>query len=85
MSRILAKVTRGRIRTGTTKKILVLAVAGILYFASGTTPIVPVPPTIVQQLGGRAGRELDGDLLKRLQQEDEDILLIINAFLHVSS
>lgn len=33
MSKILARVTRGRIRKGTVKKVLVFAVAGQMYFA----------------------------------------------------
>jgi len=37
-------MTRGRITAGTTKKVLVLAVAGALYFSESTI-IVPPPTT----------------------------------------
>jgi hypothetical protein len=42
MSRIIGKVTRGRIRIGTTKAALVLSVAGTLFFASETPVDAPV-------------------------------------------
>lgn len=42
MSRIITRVTRGRINTGS-KKALVLIVSGMLYF--GSTPTPPTPPS----------------------------------------
>jgi len=95
MSRILARITRGKVRIGTTKAALVLAVAGSLYFTDGgtTPPVTPPSPPINFPAGGGSGmggglyqgklfdeRVLD-ERRKRIEREDQEILLIIKTFL----
>lgn len=92
MSRILARVTRGKIRIGTTKGVLVLAVAGALFFEGVVVP--PIPPVItvtdVRKIGGVLANkstetlkleEWLKDRENRLIREDQEIILIIKTFL----
>lgn len=91
MSRIIARVTRGRIRIGTTKAVLVLATAGALYFQDVVVepPIEQIPPAYAGFGGGTGYTGItwsQTELLakqKKLTQEDQEILLIIKCFLDV--
>lgn len=68
MSRILARITRGKIRTGTTNVALVLATAGALYFGSHTIPepgesttlSLPSPITLRFSVNSRTTAVLEG-------------------------
>lgn len=91
----LARATRGRIRVGTLKGTLVLAVAGLLYFAGSTIPPTITPPTIEAGLG-YTGSQLvkiynkdtykkltkkEKEKLDQLLREDEEIMSMIQIFL----
>lgn len=86
MSRIITRCTRGRITLGTTKKVLVLAVAGILYFSEEG-----IQELIKQERQPKGGvvfltdTSLESKKRKedRIKKEDEEILLIIKTFLNV--
>ena len=76
MSSILSRVTRGRITAGTTKKVLVLALAGTMYFASD----IVIPPSGNQ--GGSSesysyvdNSDKDSDK-KRIQEESEFVAIV---------
>ena len=83
MSTILSRVTRGRITAGTTKKVLVLALAGTMYFASD----IVIPPSGNQ--GGSSesyfyADNSDKDLDKKIIQEDSEILEIVKLCLQIT-
>ena len=83
MSTILSRVTRGRITAGTTKKVLVLALAGTMYFASD----IVIPPSGNQ--GGSSESHFyadnsDKDLDKKIIQEDSEILEIVKLCLKIT-
>ncbi len=83
MSSILSRVTRGRITAGTTKKVLVLALAGTMYFASD----IVIPPSNNQ--GGSSesyfyADNSDKDLDKKIIQEDSEILEIVKLCLKIT-
>lgn len=94
MSSILGRVTRGRIRKGTTKAVLVLAVAGALYFVDYTT----TPPDVEKKTlagGGRTkaikkavslsnAREKDKELLEKILIEDSELVAIVQVCLKMT-
>lgn len=87
MSQLITRVTRGRITTGTSKKVLVLAMAGIMYFA-----------TVAPDLGGGgAGRRTahgDGFNIEKVESinefnqiilvEDSEIVELVKAALKIT-
>ena len=82
MSRIITRMTRGRIRSGA-KKVLVLAVAGALYFGSGVTPTPTPAPQAVERNFGRSVKVnlFDKQDLAQAIREDEEILFIIKKYI----
>lgn len=82
MSKILSRATRGRIRKGTTKTVLVLAVSGALYFAT------TIEPPIVNNNGSNVAyyneslkKTNDNDDLKNIIIEDSEIVAIVQVCL----
>ena len=75
-------MTRGRIRSGA-KKVLVLAVAGALYFGSGVTPTPTPAPQAVERNFGRSVKVnlFDKQDLAQAIREDEEILFIIKKYI----
>lgn len=87
MSNIISRVTRGRITAGTTKKVLVLALAGTMYFASD----IINPPSVSQ--GGSSYVHYNSkiypdnkeNLLKeKIIQEDSEIVAIVQLCLKIT-
>lgn len=83
----LARATRGRIRQGTTKGTLVLAVAGMLFFSfidttTTTSTLQPVvKPAITQIISSPGTTVLIENNWRDLVREDEELMLIIKMFL----
>ena len=83
MSRILTRVTRGRIVVDTTKTVLVLTVAGSLYFAS------QIEPPIVNNGGGIASyydssitkKQENEARLRKINIEDSEVIAIVQVCL----
>jgi len=83
MSRILTRVTRGRIVVDTTKTVLVLAVAGSLYFAP------QIEPPIVNNGGGIASyydnsiakKQENEARLRKINIEDSEVIAIVQVCL----
>ena len=93
MSKVLARATRGRIRRGTTDKVLVLAVAGLMYFV-GSDIVVPTPPSTLPGGGGKypttitrkpvtltQAKKEEYKLLERIILEDSELIAIVQVCL----
>ena len=87
MSLLVSRATRGRIAVGTTKKALVLAVNGLLYFGESISPlsIIPIYEQVTSGAVGQWVGPLPVEMSKQLRRirkrkQNQDILIFINAF-----
>ena len=74
MSRIISRMTRGRITAGTTKKVLVSITFGALFFISTPPPhpqFIDITETPFKKGSGGEDERRDKRLIQQLREDDE--------------
>lgn len=89
MSKILARVTRGRIRKATTNSVMVLALAGAMYFSGA---IVTSPsdtgraayPTTTEKSVSLKDANKHKEEVERRRIEEEELIEIVKMCLKIA-
>lgn len=89
MSSIIARVTRGRIRKGTSKVSLVLAVFGSMYFGVQEPIPNPTDPIPIIKKGGTNKNNFFKEVhkearIRQIKIEDSEIIAIVKQCLKIT-
>jgi len=79
--RPMTKATRGVLKAATSKKALILAVAGVMYFykSDSISLSLPIDECIVDNSGKRI------EFIRRIQIEDSEIVEIVKMTLKIAT